>query len=59
MDALLYREALWRFMQSVGVTVLLTVLHASEYTRESQTLVLGRNFLSFALQFAGANVSVR
>lgn len=46
-------------MQSVGVTVLLTVLHASEYTRESQTLVLGRNFLSFALQFAGANVSVR
>jgi hypothetical protein len=45
--------------RSAGVTVLLRAQHSSKRTKESQTFVLERNFLTFALQFTGANVSVR
>jgi len=48
-----------RQLQSAGVTVLILAQHVSEHSKESQTLVLERNLLTFALQFAGANVSVR
>src|SRR5580704_14749551 len=51
------RSFLGRLWRSVGVTVLLEAQHSSQYSKESQTPVLGRNFLSFALQFTGANVS--
>jgi hypothetical protein len=42
---------------SVGVTVLLEVPDRPKYLSGARDLVLGHNFLTFALQFTGANVS--
>jgi hypothetical protein len=53
-----WRSVLWLQPQSLGVTVLFEVRNASQYSKESQTLVLGHNFLTFALQFTVADVSV-
>jgi hypothetical protein len=45
------------FEPSVGVTVLLEVLNRPKYLSGAQDLVLGHKFLTFALQFTGADVS--
>jgi hypothetical protein len=45
--------------QPERVTVLLKLRDTSKYTIWARNLVLGHNFLTFALQFAGADVSFR
>jgi hypothetical protein len=42
---------------SVGVTVLLELQDRPKYLSGARDLVLGHNFLTFALQFTGADVS--
>ncbi len=52
-------ELFWRLRRPERVTVLLEWRDTAKYTVCAQNRVLGRNFLTFALQFAGADVSFR